>query len=260
MWLQAANFDFYDALEKSCCGPLEHYKYAAFNYNDTNIPTTAEPKEDVVLSMATIASKVTMATMATSIGGTQSPKTRRDSASKFDLTHSLSLALSLGRTQWITLICRPHKMVCCLTWQTMIVMCLWVGDYLKINDKLIVKVANVRKEFFLKVCIFTKITNEVDSYLWLEPNKHVQPTTCLLWHSLCLWLWNASQCQPMVISCQIKIIHIPSTLLSTYVTMKINIACDLRQVLITIICMNYITNSCIWQLINQSLQHILVIL
>ncbi|KAK2184845.1 hypothetical protein NP493_250g01048 [Ridgeia piscesae] len=96
--LKAANFDFYDALEKSCCGPLEHYKYAAFNYNDTNIPTTAEPKEDVVLSMATIASKVTMATMATSIGGTQSPKTRRDSASKFDLTHSLSLALSLGQS------------------------------------------------------------------------------------------------------------------------------------------------------------------
>ncbi|KAI0238335.1 Protein SMG8 [Lamellibrachia satsuma] len=103
--LKAANFDVYDALEKSCCGQLEHYKFSAFNYSDTSITTTTtttntttEPKEDIVTSTPTAASKVTMATTAASICGTQSPKTRRDSTSKFELTHSLSLALSLGQS------------------------------------------------------------------------------------------------------------------------------------------------------------------
>ena len=83
IYLQAANYDFYESLVKTCCNNLEHYKFPVFE------PSTTDIRAALLTTLA-----------ASPRGKIQHKLTPRDTPlGKAELVTgitSLSLALSLG--------------------------------------------------------------------------------------------------------------------------------------------------------------------
>ncbi len=91
IFLQAANYDFFQTLEKQCCATLEHHDLPVFQ------PSTADVRAGATLQ----ASPAAPPAQPASPGSGKPPVERKESGLSLKtelgtVTPSLSLALSLG--------------------------------------------------------------------------------------------------------------------------------------------------------------------